>query len=81
MMDAAQCGGNLPRFQEPLQLELGWTGRYYEVSVVMVLVVVQGAVVFGGGKWGRKRKMNRNEEPAFTHHNNSAYKHNVDEVV
>lgn len=28
MMDDAQCGGNLPRFQEPWQLELGWTGRY-----------------------------------------------------
>lgn len=36
MMDAAQCGGDLPRFQEPLQLELGWTGRYYEVVVVVV---------------------------------------------
>lgn len=26
-----RCRGTLPRFQEPLQLEYGWAGRYYEV--------------------------------------------------
>ena len=28
MMSCTKCRGNLPRFQEPLQLEIGWAGRY-----------------------------------------------------
>lgn len=43
MQTRMRCEGNLPRFQEPLQLEGGWTGRYPRFeSVVEVDRITQG---------------------------------------